>query len=346
MGKKYIFYVGGKDIATLPIVQNEFGVYFQYSTGGYYKPVLSEFDNGILPSGVKRYTDGSHAPYKNSLTRNPIDISVNAGLAVTSNVDVKIINGTLSDGSWTKTQIVGTNYMPAFVHTYKWAQIGSVVKAGNPICYIAPKSVTTFDPHCHIDEWNLESARIRNLILYGDFVMPSYNLLQKVKLTSLSNIRCLPDTNDKYDIGDAQAGSVCEILSTPALAGGYTFYFVRFGDICGYVFDKHFSSTSEAVTKSDGSKSDLTSLTETSLKLAEAVQKESDTQKALTAVKEQFEAFKTTTGASEEGYKKQIADLKKQLEESGEDSGEELTLETVPTKDLLGEMLRRLFGGK
>lgn len=167
MAKKYIIYASGKDLATVPVTQNEVGKYYRNSAGTYFKPILAEFDTATLPSGYKTYIGGSHAKYVSNANRNPIDFSLVAGTVITANFDVYIRGFTLADGSWCKAQIAGTSTMLGFVHTYQWAK--GLVKAGQPICKIAPQSVTGFAPHLHMDEWT--GLKIRELILDGDFKM-------------------------------------------------------------------------------------------------------------------------------------------------------------------------------
>ena len=72
MAKKYIIYAGSKDLALCPVTQNESGKYYKNSAGTYYKPILSQFDNAVLPSGYKTYIGGSHAKYISNAQRNPL----------------------------------------------------------------------------------------------------------------------------------------------------------------------------------------------------------------------------------------------------------------------------------
>jgi hypothetical protein len=73
-------FANNKNFNSLPTVQNEVGTYY-YNGKNYYKPVLAEFNNAKLPSGYKKYTDGSHKSY---LKERAIDFSQVAGTKVTA----------------------------------------------------------------------------------------------------------------------------------------------------------------------------------------------------------------------------------------------------------------------
>ena len=150
MSKKYKIFSAGKDLAQVPMTQNEVGKYYRNSSGTYFKPILAEFDTAKLPSGYKTYINGSHAKYAKNVNRNPLDFSIVAGSNLTMNRDVRILATTPNNGSWCKVQIVGSDIVIGLVHTYQWRS--GTVRAGNIICKIAPKSVTGFAPHLHIDE--------------------------------------------------------------------------------------------------------------------------------------------------------------------------------------------------
>lgn len=234
MAKKYIISVGGKDLATAPVTQNEMGKYYMNSSGAYFKPVLAEFDKAVLPTGYKAYIGGSHASNISNPNRNPIDFSFISGLTIKMNVDVKIVATNPSDGSWCKAQIVGTDIILAFVHTYLWAS--GTVKAGDTICKIAPKSVTGFPSHLHMDEWSNKGRKIRELILVGDFKMGSFKVGDKIKVTTVQNIRKGAGTT--YGIvRDSKVGEIGSIVGGGTVANGYTWWNVKFSDMTGWVAD-------------------------------------------------------------------------------------------------------------
>lgn len=226
MAKKYIIYASGKDLALVPVTQNEVGKYYRNSAGTYFKPILAEFDTATLPSGYKTYIGGSHAKYVSNLNRNPIDFSLVAGTVLSMNVDVNVLATNPSDGSWCKITPVGSNYVIALVHTYQWAK--GLVKAGSPICKIAPQSVTGFAPHLHLDEWANKGRKIRKLILDGDFKMSTFKAGDKIVFSDIQNIR--KGSGTSFEItGKTQAGMVATIEGSPREANGYTWY-----DLVGY----------------------------------------------------------------------------------------------------------------
>lgn len=266
MAKKYIFYANGIDLAQCPITQNEVGVYY-WNGSGYYKPVLSAFDNAILPIGYKRYANGSHLEYVNNAFRHPFDISIIAGASITSNVDVKILSATQADGSWVKTVISGTNINPAFVHCYDWATIGSTVKAGGIICKVAPTSVTKFSPHLHFDIWG--SYLARDLILTGDVIMADvFKIGDFVTFTGNMNLRAGAGDGFNTSAG-IPAGAIGKIKdgprtsqnrlfygkgSTSNVNDSYTWFDIQFLDKSGWVAQttRFVKSNSVNITNTDG----------------------------------------------------------------------------------------------
>ena len=229
MAKKYIIYAGGKDLATVPVTQNESGKYYRNSAGTYFKPILSEFDNATLPAGYKTYIGGSHAVYVSNPNRNPLDFSLVAGTVLTMNVDVKILSSTLSDGSWVKVGIVGTDIILAFVHTYRWANTSTIVKAGNQIAQIAPQSVTGFAPHLHIDEWSSKGRKIRELILNGDYDMSTFKIGDKIEITGVQNIRKGSGTSFPVT-KQTKVGEIYTIEGGFREADGYTWWDLKESD--------------------------------------------------------------------------------------------------------------------
>lgn len=220
MAKRYIIYANGKDLATVPVTQNEGGKYY-WNGSVYFKPVLGEFDTATPPAGFKAYLGGSHTVYLGNAQRNPIDFSLVAGTVITMNVDVQVLASTLADGSWCKVQIVGTNIILAFVHTYKWAS--GIVKAGNAICIVAPQSVTGFAPHLHNDDWSGLGRRVRDLILYGEYME-----IQKgdvVKITGGDmNLRGGAGTGFTNNVRIIKEGAVVRVKDNPRSSQNSLFY--------------------------------------------------------------------------------------------------------------------------
>lgn len=224
MAKKYIIYASGKDLATVPVTQNEVGKYYRNSAGTYFKPILSLFDTATLPTGYKTYIGGSHAKYVSNANRNPIDFSIVAGSVLSMNVDVNVLATNPSDGSWCKITPVGSDYVIALVHTYQWAK--GLVKAGSPICKIAPQSVTGFAPHLHLDEWSNRGLRIRKLILDGDFKMDTFKVGDRIEFTDVQNIRSGSGTSYSTTSQTAK-GMTATIIGGSRVANGYTWWDIR-----------------------------------------------------------------------------------------------------------------------
>jgi hypothetical protein len=259
MAKKYIIYANGKDLALAPVTQNENGKYYRNSAGTYFKPILSEFDNASLPSGYKTYIGGSHAKYVSNTNRNPIDFSLVAGTVMTMNVDVKILSSTLSDGSWVKVGIVGTDIILAFVHTYRWANTGTIVKAGNQICQIAPQSITSFAPHLHMDEWANKGRKVRGLILNGDFNMGKAIKGKRYEFTNTDklNVRDVPDGKQVVMQLPEGKKAVGLALTDGVSAGGYVWNLYAGNEWGGWVADNWSKETTRAVTDINGKAVDL-----------------------------------------------------------------------------------------
>lgn len=227
MAKKYIVYASGKDLAVMPVTQNDVGVYYRNSAGTYYKPVLAKFDNATPPTGYKKYTQGSHAKYASNINRSPIDFSIVAGANITMNKDVNVLGTNPVNGSWCKVQPVGSDLVIAFVHTYQWRS--GLVKAGNIICKIAPQSVTGFAPHLHLDEWSNKGRKIRELILSGDIEMGTFKIGDKIEFTAVQNIR--KGSGTSYTItGQTKIGQVAEIEDGPREADNYTWWDIKGAD--------------------------------------------------------------------------------------------------------------------
>lgn len=224
MAKKYIIYASGKDLSTVPVTQNEVGKYYRNSAGTYFKPILSLFDTATLPTGYKTYIGGSHAKYVSNANRNPIDFSIVAGSVLSMNVDVNVLATNPSDGSWCKITPVGSDYVIALVHTYQWAK--GLVKAGSPICKIAPQSVTGFAPHLHLDEWSNRGLRIRKLILDGDFKMDTFKVGDRIEFTDVQNIRSGSGTSYSTTSQTAK-GMTATIIGGSRVANGYTWWDIR-----------------------------------------------------------------------------------------------------------------------
>lgn len=157
---------GNKLLKTILVAQNEVGNYY-IKGGKLAKFLLAGFDTakGV---GLVKYSDGSHRFYR---SQEAIDFSIPAGVPITFDYDVKVEFTSPGSGSYVKVTAGGTKlgikrYTFYLVHTYKWAKPGTVVKAGKPVCYIAPTSVTGYPAHLHIyaKKFGLR-FKVRDLIL-------------------------------------------------------------------------------------------------------------------------------------------------------------------------------------
>ena len=97
----------GKELRTYPITQDESGVYHKNL----------------------KYADGT--------PQLALDFgNQKVGYSITMNVDVKVTYRSSAAGNYIVVQYGSYKFM--FVHVYKHAALGSTVKKGAPICYVAP----------------------------------------------------------------------------------------------------------------------------------------------------------------------------------------------------------------
>jgi hypothetical protein len=247
LSKKWIIYLGGKDLAECPVTQNDSGKYY-WNGSSYFKPVMSKFNNAKLSSGYKAYYNGSHKKYIGHNYRHPWDISARGGLTIKANFDVKIITATTANGSWVKANIVGTPYMLVFVHVDRWAKIGSVVKAGGTICKIKSMSGS----HLHIDEWTGE--KIYNLIVHGDFNMSKVSKGKKYEFnnTDKLNIRDVPNGKVVLDQIPAKKKVVGLAVSNSVRSGNYNWNLYAGHGWGGWIAENWSKETSRAITDING----------------------------------------------------------------------------------------------
>lgn len=347
MAKDIIIKANGTDLASIPVTQNEYGVYYYSTKYGYYKPVLANFDNANPPSGYIKYSNGSHKNEPAS-GRYPIDFSLVAETGIAMTEDVKILYSSSSLGSYCKIQGLKSGKIIFLVHTYKWASIGSVVKAGNVICRVAPKSVTGYDPHLHIYG---SGFLIRNLILYGNN-MGKFSKNDHIKYTKLTNLRMDPDaSSDATIIAQVSAGAVAKVLSGTRVNGGYNWNFVIFGNMAGWAFDSNAEKTNTTtITNNDGTKPGGNS----SEYEAQIKELESEIKKLNDTILELNAQIKTLTSQATIDANKIILleSEKKQLEEDKIALEEQLktckadTLKNSTITELLVEAVNKIFGGK
>ena len=237
------FFINGTDLNRIGVVQNEVGRYY-YNGTSYYKPWLKNFDNAVPPAGYKTYTNGSHASY---LYQKALDFSYRAGGVITMDEDVKILSKTYTDGSYCKVQTSRGNIF--FVHTYKWRNVGDLVKAGQAICQIAPENVSGVPPHLHIFK---EGGKVRDLILVDNSMIAIGKRVEFTKVTNLRHDPTKPTVDAKI-----QVGAVATVIGGPRKYPidnvSYTFWDVKFNNEQGWAYDGNMKVTTKAQTNVDGS---------------------------------------------------------------------------------------------
>lgn len=89
--------------------------------------------------------------YHQNSSNRAIDISAVQDRPVRAIADGKITTATPTGNSYCVQSVDGSDIRIFYVHTYKWLAVGTVVKKGDIICYIAPKSLNGgFPTHLHL----------------------------------------------------------------------------------------------------------------------------------------------------------------------------------------------------
>lgn len=319
MSKKYIIYLDKKDLATLPVTQNDVGRYYRNSSGAYYKPTMEAFNNATLPSGYKVYTDGSHAKYKTRNDRFPWDISSLGGKGITANFKVKLISASSADGGWAKYNIVGTSYMIAFVHVDSYPKIGTIVNPGTILCKVKVMSGS----HLHIDEWTGE--RIYNLIVKGDFkVMSNATKNKKYEFTNTDdlNVRETPNGDVVTQLkGNKKVVGLC--LTDSVSKDGYNWNLYVGVNWAGWIADKWLKSTSRNLTDVSGIELSTTDCSALEKQIAtlntqiSTLSKANDVLKSTTEAQlKEIEGLKTTIESSESDLATENTRLDKELRQA------------------------------
>jgi len=150
------------------VSQNDKGVYYYSPTLGYWGTTIDKFDKAIPPKAYKKYTDGTHGSTNvdgvNIKRQMAYDYPAVKDSVVTCSEDVRMVKVTTADGSYcvieSGKKILGiSRWQDVLVHTYKWAKVGTTVKAGKPICYIKTDHL-----HIFCKKWGLPYP-IRKVIL-------------------------------------------------------------------------------------------------------------------------------------------------------------------------------------
>lgn len=155
-----MFYANGVPITSIGVTQNDEGVYY-WNGRNYCTPLLKDFDTFQPPKGCKKYKNGSHGPLYNGgqyYYQKAIDFAIPQEQVITANKDCEVLATDHNLGSYMLVKIDGLKVF--LVHTYKWSY--GHIRAGEPICRIAPTSVSGVGPHLHI---YAEGKRIKDILL-------------------------------------------------------------------------------------------------------------------------------------------------------------------------------------
>lgn len=194
-------FVDGKPLSSYRVTQDENGVYYE---------------NG------KKYTNGSHKnlKYANGVPQYAWDFSCMVGKKVTLDVDCLRVSHSIRDGNWTRVKAGAREIM--FVHVDRHAS--GIIKAGKPICYIAPKSTNGgYPPHLH-------DSATKDMKAYhvSDIIWPiKFKSGDKIQFIQKTYVRATPGTDGKI-IGGAPAGGTGTIIGSRKVdAQGFVWWKIR-----------------------------------------------------------------------------------------------------------------------
>lgn len=221
------FFSNGKELKEYPITQNEYGTTSH---------LTSQYADGVL--------------------QRPLDFgNQKVGYSQTLNDDCKLYSQGVSSGNWICVQPIHyPEYLIMYVHVnaHFSTKVGSICKAGQTICKIAPTSENGgYAIHLHISaRKNKKEFFIRQLIFATDIPSPKYKVGNHLIMQSVMNIR----DSKGNDIGDAALNSVCEIVEVDSYHNGYQWYKVNFLNKTGvYIADTVYNEiTTKSVTNLDG----------------------------------------------------------------------------------------------
>ena len=228
MNKNVMFYLNGKPLTDIPMIQDGNGVYYiNRSTGGYCMPKLTDW-KVFNKKGCSRYTNGSHSDPR-YIRQQAIDLLAYANTPIVASHDFYRIASSPYYGSYTVGWCNGKKIF--LVHTYKW-NMKSVIKAGEIIAYISPPSYmwngkrifVNRGSHLHIyaergNIWNILVNYRRNMAKYreGTFITP----------ISAINIRREPTIKSQAVV--IPHGTIGRILgNTVRTADGYEWQYAEF----------------------------------------------------------------------------------------------------------------------
>lgn len=208
--------------------------------------------------GVLRLTQTYHTGGNNTA----IDLGGTTDTPVKAIADGTIAYSSPKAGSYCTQQVDGSNLVVYYVHTYKWLPVGTRVKKGQVICYIAPKSLNGGYPtHLHLgltagnyimdyfdrsiqfttnyqdiaNEWFVSKDKNAgvNWGLFRDLhisIVPTFKIGDKVVFTGVNNVRSssVVDPTDKNVISKTVAGQVAFIKDGVRYSNGYPMYDMDF----------------------------------------------------------------------------------------------------------------------
>lgn len=216
------FFANGQPLTEVGVIQNGVGIYYYNPYSGLYDtPVLRDFATYKPQLPYRKYTDGSHGRYYKPCNgcwayQKAIDFAIPSDVVITADQDITVIYRGYDSGSWCRVKY-GQRYF-RFVHTYNWA--GGTVKAGQPICTIAPSSVTGFGSHLHLF---LEGGDIQDYLLKGATM--SYAKDTWVQTTTDVFVRVNYDTSADGVI--MKKGTKMQVKTTAKYNDGYTWQYVK-----------------------------------------------------------------------------------------------------------------------
>lgn len=140
------FYADGIDLKKIDVLQNERGWHYVNRKG--LVGVLLKFFNTYWKSHPEWFIKvGSHTGFKYSF-KEKLDFRLNAGAVITSNVDWVVTQATNYGGSYctleSGARLFGKwgpkRYAVRPMHIMGFKKVGTVIKAGSPLCKVATQA--------------------------------------------------------------------------------------------------------------------------------------------------------------------------------------------------------------
>ena|SRR5689334_16618626 len=150
------YYINDVPLDQCPITQNDEGRYYHDSELGHFTTTIDKFDDIYPPEPYKIFTNGSHqfSNYQgtNIRSQKAYDIQGENDAIITCSEDVCLESTNPTSGSFCvlssgKKILWLQEWQDFFIHTYQWARVGSVIKAGDPICRMSSDKIHLFCKH-------------------------------------------------------------------------------------------------------------------------------------------------------------------------------------------------------